>query len=173
MIARTEISPFKREITNTTLLKDTCRILKCGEAQTDYKCVFPYRMYVFLQGALVTSTLSAAVCAPVLHTTRAAVSSVVFSCTEPGLAANIQGKTRADWGEQFTVMTDLTNSTLNWQICSSSVKCGLVCGAESVVQFFLKYWRYLLSKWGYESRSTALNLHGSCSRFLAELLAEM
>lgn len=74
-----------------------------------------------------------------------------FSCMEPGLTANTQGKKRhvAVWGGQFTVMTYLTNLALNWQICSSSAKCCLVCGAEFVVQFFLKYWRYLLSKWGY------------------------
>lgn len=32
LVARTEFSSFEREITNTTLSKDNCRILKCGEA---------------------------------------------------------------------------------------------------------------------------------------------
>lgn len=97
-----------------------------------------------------------------------------FSCIQPGLIANIQGKTRhlAGWGGQFAVMIDLTNLTLHWQICSTSVKHAGVWG-WFCCSLFLKYWRYLLSEWGYGSRYTVLNLHGNCGRFLTQLLTRM
>lgn len=41
MVASTELSSFNRGITDITLPKDYCRILKCGEAQTGYKYLFP------------------------------------------------------------------------------------------------------------------------------------
>lgn len=51
MVASTELSSFNRGITDITLPKDYCRILKCGEAQTGYKYLFPW--YINLSAKVV------------------------------------------------------------------------------------------------------------------------